>query len=74
MAENCQKKYQKMGKITIKGPKMAKNGPKLSKVFRKMVQMRPVIPTPNYLTLNGIKLLKNYPKMAIMTLKWPKMA
>ena len=50
--------------------KYPKNGPKWSEMFRQMVQMRPVIPTPNCLTENGEKLPKktkngqNNPKMA----------
>ena len=38
---------------------MAKNGPKWSEMFRKMVQMRPAIPTPNSMTENGKILAKN---------------
>ena len=41
-------------------PKWPKNGPKWSEMFRKMVQMRPVIPKPNCQTENGEKLAKNY--------------
>ena len=67
------KNDSKMAKNHPKQPKVTKNGPKWSEMFRKMVQMRPVIPTPNYPTVNGGKLPKNHRKMAKMTLKWPKM-
>ena len=58
------KNDSKMAKNHPKQPKMTKNGPKWSKMFRKMVQMRPVMPTPNYLTQNGGKLPKNDQKWA----------
>ena len=82
MTENCQKKNdQKMAKMNLKWPKMTQNGQKQpktgqkwSEMFRQLVQMRPVISTPNCLTENGEKLPKNDRKIAKMTLKWPKMA
>ena len=40
-------------------------------MFMEMVQMRPVIPTPNCPTENGEKLPKMAKKAKIM-LKWPK--
>ena len=49
------------------GLKCPKNSPKLSAMFRQMVQMRPVIHRPNLPTENGEKLPKNdqnSPKMA----------
>ena len=54
----------KWPKMTQNGQKQPKNGPKWSEMFRKMVQMRPVIPTPNCTIENGEKLPKNYPKIA----------
>ena len=55
-----QKKYQKMAKMPLKWPKITQNGqkcpktgPKWSEMFRQMVKMRPVIPTPNWLTENS---------------------
>ena len=61
--------------------KWPKNDPKRSEMFRQMVQMRQGIPTPNYMTQNGGKLLKkntkngqNDPKMAKNDPKWPKTA
>ena len=45
----CLGKWSKWGKEyqhQITSPKMAKNGPKWSEMFRKMVQMRPIIPKP----------------------------
>ena len=60
--------------MTQNGQKWPQKGPKWSEMFRQMVQMRPVIPTPNFPTVNGGKLPKNHRKMAKMTLKWPKMA
>ena len=69
--------FDKMAKITLKWPKItkkkAKNGPKWSEMFRKMLQMRPVIPKPNCPTENGEKLPKygkNYPKKAQSSRKW----
>jgi len=59
--------------MTQNGQKWPQKGPKWSEMFRQMVQMRPVIPTPNFPTVNGGKLPKNHRKMAKITLKWPKM-
>ena len=44
--------------------KMVQNGMKWSEMFRKMVQMRPVIATPNFPTKNGRKLPKKNTKHA----------
>ena len=57
--------------------KNAQNHPKMAQkqsMFRKIVQMRPVIPTTNCPTENGKKYKKNYQKMTKMTLKWATMA
>ena len=43
----------KWPKITQNGQKCPKTGPKWSEMFRQMVKMRPVIPTPNWLTENS---------------------
>ena len=63
-------KCPKMAKMTLKWPKMtqndqkwSKNSPKWSEMFKKIIQMRPVRPTPNYLTYNS-KLPKKYQKWA----------
>ena len=45
--------------MTQNGQKWPQKGPKWSEMFRQMVQMRPVIPTPNFPTENAEKLLKN---------------
>ena len=59
------KRTLKWPKMIQNGQKLPKNGPKWAEMFRQMVQMRPVIPTPNCLTENGEKLPKK-------DQKWPK--
>ena len=63
------KNYSKMATNDPKQAKMTKNGPKWSEMFRKMVQMRPEIPIPNYVTSNGeilTKLQQNCQKIQTM--------
>ena len=69
--EKLPKKIPKNGhndpKMAQNGLKCPKNSPKLSAMFRQMVQMRPVIQRPNLPTENSEKLPKNdqnSPKMA----------
>ena len=60
----------KLPKITQNGQKQPKNGPKMSEMFRQIVQLRAVTPITNCPTKNGkncqkkIKNGQNDPKMA----------